>query len=127
MAFMCRDLVDGEVPPARVKKKVAVVGGGPAGITALTTLIDRGHDVTLYEKTDRLGGNVVSAAAPPFKIDCRDYLKWLVRQAEKSPAKILLNTEATKEMLDKKTMMRSSSRSAPNLSCRICPALINRT
>ena len=101
MAFMSRDLVDGLVPKAPVRKRVAVVGGGPAGITALTTLVDRGHDVTLYEKTDRLGGNVIGAAAPPFKIDCQDYLSWLVRQAEKAPAKILLNTEATKEMLDK--------------------------
>jgi len=101
MSFMARDLVDGLVPQARVKKKVAVVGGGPAGITALTTLIDRGHDVTLYEKTGELGGNVIGAAAPPFKVDCQDYLKWLVRQAETSKAKVLLNTEATKELLDK--------------------------
>jgi NADPH-dependent 2,4-dienoyl-CoA reductase/sulfur reductase-like enzyme len=101
MAFMCRDLIDGIVPKAPVKKKVAVVGGGPAGITALTTLVDRGHDVTLYEKSGALGGNVIGAATPPFKIDCQDYLKWLVRQADKSPAKILLNTEATKEILDK--------------------------
>jgi NADPH-dependent 2,4-dienoyl-CoA reductase/sulfur reductase-like enzyme len=101
MAFMCRDLVDGLVPPARVKKRVAVIGGGPAGITALTTLVDRGHDVTLYEKTGALGGNVIAAAAPPVKIDCQGYLRWLVRQADNAPAKILLNTEATKEMLDK--------------------------
>ena len=101
MAFMSRELTDGLVPEARIKKRVAVVGGGPAGITALTTLADRGHDVTLYEKTDKLGGNVIGAAAPPFKIDCQDYLRWLVRQAENAPAKILLNTEATKELLEK--------------------------
>jgi len=101
MIFMCRDLTDGIVPKAQIKKRAAVVGGGPAGITALTTLVDRGHDVTLYEKTNELGGNVIGSAVPPFKYDCRDYLKWLVRQAEKAPAKILLNTEATKELLDK--------------------------
>ena len=101
MAFMCRDLIDGQVPKAPVKKRVAVVGGGPAGITALTTLVDRGHDVTLYEKTDKLGGNVIGGAAPPFKIDCQDYLTWLVRQANNAPAKVLLNTEVTKELLDK--------------------------
>ena len=101
MSFMARDLTDGLVPKAVVRKKVAVVGGGPAGVTALTTLVDRGHDVTLYEKTGRIGGNVIGAAQPPFKIDCQDYLKWLERQAETAPAKILLNTEATKELLDK--------------------------
>ena len=101
MSAMTSQLKDGLVPKAPVKKKVAVVGGGPAGITALTTLIDRGHDVTLYEKSGQLGGNVIGAAIPPFKIDCQDYLKWLVRQAETAPAKVLLNTEATKEVLDK--------------------------
>jgi len=101
MSFMARELTDGLVPKAPAKKKVAVVGGGPAGITALTTLADRGHDVTLYEKSDKLGGNVIAAAAAPFKIDCQDYLKWLVRQPGKTSAKVLLNTEATKELLDK--------------------------
>ena len=96
-----KELKDGVVPKAPVKKKVAVVGGGPAGLYAMMALCDRGHDVTLYEKTGELGGNVIPAAFPPFKIDCQDYLKWLEREAKKYPAKILLNTEATKEMLDK--------------------------
>jgi len=96
-----RELPDGVVPKAPVKKKVAVVGGGPAGLYALMALCERGHDVTLYEKTDRLGGNLVPAAHPPFKIDCQDYLKWLLREVSKYPAKILLNTEATKEILEK--------------------------
>ena len=86
---------------AREKKKVAVVGGGPAGLYAMMALCDRGHDVTLYEKTGELGGNVIPAAFPPMKIDCQDYLKWLQREVKKYPAKILLNTEATKELLDK--------------------------
>ena len=94
------ELRDGRIPKADVKKKVAVIGGGVAGITAMTTLVDRGHDVTLYEKTGEFGGNVIGAAAPPFKIDCQDYLKWLRRQAEKCPARKFMNTEATKEMLD---------------------------
>ena len=47
-----------------------------------------------------LGGNVVPAAAPPFKVDVQDYLKYLLVQANKAPARILLNTEATKELLD---------------------------
>ncbi len=95
------EIKDGIVPKAPVKKKVAVVGGGPAGLYAMSALVDRGHDVTLYEKSDHLGGNVVPAAVAPFKIDLKDYLKWLLRQTEKTTAKILLNTEATKEMLDK--------------------------
>ena len=104
MSGMTDVLPDGVVPKATVKKKVAVVGGGPGGIQALMTLCERGHDVTLYEKTGELGGNVIGAARPPFKVDVQDYLKWLKYQAGKYAkqygAKILLNTEATKEVLD---------------------------
>ncbi len=96
-------LPDGEVPPAKTKKRVAVVGGGPAGLTAMQTLLDRGHEVTLYEKSDSLGGRIRDAVAAPFKQDLRDYLGWLRHTAEQCAArgaKILLNTEATKETLD---------------------------
>jgi NADPH-dependent 2,4-dienoyl-CoA reductase/sulfur reductase-like enzyme len=94
-----------EFPEAKVKKadetkKVAVVGGGPAGIQAMLTLCERGHDVTLYEKSDHLGGLLVPGSVLPFKQDIRDYLDYLVRQAKKAPARILLNTEATKDLLD---------------------------
>jgi len=97
-------LRDGEVPAAKIKKKVAVVGAGPAGLQAMFTLAERGHDVTVYEKSDRIGGCINAAAAPPVKIDMKDYLKWLNVQTRKTVksgrAKILLNTEATKELLD---------------------------
>ncbi len=92
---------DGRVPKAPEKKRVAVVGGGPAGMQAALTLRERGHDVTLYERSEELGGNLITACAPPFKIDCRDYMAWLIRQTVKCGAKILLNTEATKELLEK--------------------------
>jgi 2,4-dienoyl-CoA reductase-like NADH-dependent reductase (Old Yellow Enzyme family)/NADPH-dependent 2,4-dienoyl-CoA reductase/sulfur reductase-like enzyme len=89
-----------KVQKADVKKRVAVIGGGPAGIQALQTLCERGHDVTLYEKSDRLGGHVVSGSVLTFKQDVKDYLDYLICQANKAPARILLNTEATKERLD---------------------------
>jgi 2,4-dienoyl-CoA reductase-like NADH-dependent reductase (Old Yellow Enzyme family)/thioredoxin reductase len=91
---------EAQVSKAEVKKKVAVVGGGPAGIQALLTLCERGHDVTLYEKSDHLGGHLVPGSALPFKADVRDYLDYLLRQANKAPARILMTTEATKELLD---------------------------
>ncbi len=97
-------LRDGEVPPAKTKKKVAVVGAGPAGLTAMHTLIERGHDVTVYEKSDRIGGCLNGAAAPPLKFDMRDYVKWMNLQAQKAvksgKARILLNTEATATLLE---------------------------
>jgi 2,4-dienoyl-CoA reductase-like NADH-dependent reductase (Old Yellow Enzyme family)/thioredoxin reductase len=91
---------EGKVRRAEVRKRVAVVGGGPAGIQALLTLCERGHEVTLYEKSGRLGGHVVPGSALDFKQDVKDYLEYLVCQAKKAPARILLNTEATKAMLD---------------------------
>ncbi len=90
-----------KVPRAEIKKRVAVVGGGPAGIQALQTLCERGHEVTLYEKSGQLGGRVVDGSVLPFKQDVKDYLDYLVCQANKAPARILLNTEATKEVLDR--------------------------
>ena len=101
---MANELSDGVVPKAPLKKRVAIAGGGPGGIQAMQTLLDRGHDVTLYEKTDHLGGNVIGAAAPPFKVDIQDYLKWMVhtaKQCEERGARILMNTPCTKEILDK--------------------------
>lgn len=97
-------LRDGQVPVAKEKKKVAVIGAGPAGLTAMHTLIERGHDVTVYEKSDRIAGCINAAAAPPLKIDMKDYLKWLNVQAQKAvkagKAKILLNTEADAKMIE---------------------------
>ena len=104
MSGMTSELRDGVVPKAETKKRVAIVGGGPGGVQALQTLLDRGHDVTLYEKTGEIGGNLIPAMAPDFKEDLRDYVKWMrhtVDQCIARGAKVLLNTEATKELLDK--------------------------
>ena len=90
----------GQIPKAAVKKRVGVIGGGPAGIQALLTLCERGHEVVLYEKDQQLGGNIIPAASPAFKVDMRDYQAYLVRQAEKSSATIHLNTTATRGLLD---------------------------
>lgn len=102
MSGMTAILPDGVVPTACVKKRVAVVGGGPAGIQAMQTLLDRGHDVTLYEKTGQLGGHVYEASVAPFKQDMKDYLTWLRHTAEQCKvrgARILMHTEATPELL----------------------------
>jgi 2,4-dienoyl-CoA reductase-like NADH-dependent reductase (Old Yellow Enzyme family)/NADPH-dependent 2,4-dienoyl-CoA reductase/sulfur reductase-like enzyme len=91
---------ESKVKKSDIKKRVAVIGGGPAGIQALLTLCERGHNVTLYEMSDRLGGHVVSGSALSFKQDVKDYLDYLLCQSNKAPARICLHTEATKELLD---------------------------
>jgi 2,4-dienoyl-CoA reductase-like NADH-dependent reductase (Old Yellow Enzyme family)/thioredoxin reductase len=86
------------LPPAPVKKKVVIVGGGPAGIQAALTASQRGHEVVLFEKTGQLGGNVVLGAGLEIKGDMKRYLLWLGRQAMKAPGvTVKLNTEGTPE------------------------------
>ena len=85
--------------PAQTPKKVMVVGGGPAGLTAARTAAERGHHVTLYERTSRLGGQFRIAAVPPFKQDIAVGLKYLVHQAKKSNITIVFNTEVTPELV----------------------------
>ena len=55
------------ITPAAEKKRVVVVGGGPAGLEAARVAAKRGYDVTVYEASDHLGGQIVLAAAPPRK------------------------------------------------------------
>jgi thioredoxin reductase len=81
--------------PAEMKKKVAIVGGGPAGMEAALIASSRGHEVTLFEKEGTLGGALRYAAAPGFKADMREFLDWLIRKTSQSPAEIRLGTKAT--------------------------------
>lgn len=90
------------MPPIKKKKKVAVIGGGPAGIQAARTAADRGHEVVLFEKSDVLGGVFRGAGAAPFKKDLRVYLDFVIRKLyENKNITVRMGTEATPEMLDK--------------------------
>jgi thioredoxin reductase len=99
MAGFYNEYPDFRVTPAPVKKKIAVVGGGPAGIQAAKTLLERGHEVTVYEKNAEIGGQVVKAALPEFKRDIREYLGYLRGFAEKSGARVLTGVEATPALI----------------------------
>jgi hypothetical protein len=81
------------------RKKVAVLGGGAAGIRAALTAASRGHDVTLYEKSMELGGQLKHARYPSFKWPLKDYLEWMLRQIAKSSVKVILGVEATPERI----------------------------
>jgi len=89
------ELEDGMIRRARVKKKVVVVGGGPAGMQAALTLLERGHEVVLFEKEPVLGGNLIAAASMDLKQDMKDYLEYIRRTVMKSGADIRLGTTAT--------------------------------
>jgi len=93
-----RELDYATLQPALEKKKIAIIGGGPAGMQAGLTASTRGHEVVLYEKDEQLGGNLRLAAGLGIKADMRRYLAWLIRQTEKAPRlTIKLGTEATPE------------------------------
>ncbi|MFA5449591.1 MAG: FAD-dependent oxidoreductase [Clostridia bacterium] len=95
-----------EIPKAATKKRVAVVGGGPAGIVAAKTLLARGHKVDLYEMTNTLGGSIVPGCKPIIKFDIKLYLDYLVHITEKlrenEDFSLFMNTKATEEMLAQK-------------------------
>ena len=80
-------------------KKVAVIGGGPAGMKAACLASDRGHQVTLFEQKDHLGGAIIFADYVSFKYPLAGYKKWLIGQVEKRPIEVKLSTKATPEML----------------------------
>jgi len=85
--------------PAAEKKKVMIIGGGPAGMEAARIASLRGHAVTLYDKGKELGGQLLLAAAPPGKrrlLWIRDYL---AVQLEKQGVKVNLGTAVTPEMI----------------------------
>ncbi len=74
-------------------KHIAVIGGGPGGMEAARTAALMGHKVTLYEKDGRLGGQLKSAATPPFKSQLRELVAWYQRQLELLGVNVRLNTE----------------------------------
>lgn len=81
-------------PPER-QKKVAVIGGGPAGMEAAVTAAKRGHQVTLFEKEAQLGGKLTYAGLVSFKYPLANYLEWQKKQVEKAGVTVKLGVEAT--------------------------------
>lgn len=92
---------DYKIVPASQKKKILVVGGGIGGMELARLSALRGHDVTLYEKTGELGGVFIAAAAPEFKEADKKLLQWYIKQITDLKVKVMLNTEATPELIKK--------------------------
>ena len=83
-----------KIVPAKKQKKIAVIGGGIGGMEAAMVCAKRGHTVDLYEKTDKLGGVFIAAAAPSYKEKDRDLIAWYNREIAKYDSiKVHMNTE----------------------------------
>ena len=85
--------------PVVVKKRVAVVGAGPAGLACATALAERGHLVTLFERAHEIGGQFRYAREVPGKEDFHDTLRYFKRRIELTGVALLLETVADPEKL----------------------------
>lgn len=92
---------EGEIKPAEAPKKLMVIGGGVAGMLAAWVSAMRGHDVTLFEATDTLGGQMRLAAFPPGKGDITNMVRSYITKCSKYGVKIRMNTEVTPEIIRK--------------------------
>ncbi|MDR0813081.1 MAG: FAD-dependent oxidoreductase [Oscillospiraceae bacterium] len=86
------------LPPVSRKKKVLVIGGGPAGMQAAITATKRGHEVTLIEKNARLGGALMCEESVPFKKKTAEYLSLMARRTKHGGTKVLTNTAFSEEL-----------------------------
>ncbi len=89
------------IPASPTPKKVAVIGAGPAGLEAARTAALAGHYVTVYEKSDQVGGQFRLAAVPPCKGEIASFINWQTTQLEKLGVPILLNQEADSQLLQR--------------------------
>lgn len=86
--------------PAKKPKKVAVIGGGVAGMSAATVAAERGHKVTLYEAKDILGGQFNYAKVVPGKEEFFETTRYYLNELNHQGVTIKLNTKVTHDMLD---------------------------
>ncbi len=90
---------DYTIAKASVKKKVVVIGGGVAGVEAARIAAIRGHEVSLYEKSEKIGGQIFQAMAPPHKENMKPLIEYLDNQLKLHKVEVHLNTEMTAEKI----------------------------
>lgn len=87
-------------PAVAVPKKVAILGGGPAGMKAALTAAERGHQVTLFEKSGVLGGQLTHSDYSSFKWPLKNYKDYLIRNLQSSGVEVRMNCAPSPEEIE---------------------------
>jgi NADPH-dependent 2,4-dienoyl-CoA reductase/sulfur reductase-like enzyme len=110
-----------ELTRALKSRKVLVIGGGPAGMESALVASQRGHSVTLYEKKNQLGGQLLLATKPPHKEELQNIMNYYSAQLRKNAVRIELNQTAgeqtiTNEAPDAVILAAGAMPSVPHIS-----------
>lgn len=115
--------------PVITPKKVAVIGAGPAGMVAAIVAAKRGQKVTLFEKTDKLGGALYYASIPSFKSDFGAYLKYLEKQVKDLNIEVRMSTLATVDIIKEEKFESVIVATGAQLNkpgyCEICDGVLD--
>ncbi|SDO55430.1 oxidoreductase [Desulforhopalus singaporensis] len=93
--------LDYQIHKAPEPKKIMIIGGGPAGMEAARVGAMRGHDVTLFETREKLGGHLVAGSVPEFKKDIRKLMSWYEIQLRQLGVTVLTSTPAGLETIER--------------------------
>ena len=117
------------VEPAATAKKVAIVGAGPAGLSSAITCAERGHAVTVFERSAEIGGQLNMAKQIPGKEEFWGFVDWYRAMMETHDIDVRLNTEATVEALEGfdevivATGVHPATRASPDRTGPMCSAI----
>lgn len=92
--YLNEDRVPVCLSKANKRKKIFIIGGGPAGLKAALTAHERGHKVIVMEKESVLGGQLICADYDDSKMDLKRYKDYLIHQVSKTDIEVRLNTDA---------------------------------
>jgi 2,4-dienoyl-CoA reductase-like NADH-dependent reductase (Old Yellow Enzyme family) len=95
-----RELVYGKRKPIARKKRILIAGGGPGGMKAAAVAAERGHDVTVYEASERLGGQTLLAQLLPTRAEFGGIVTNLTREMQLAGAKVVTRTKVTRALVD---------------------------